>query len=148
MTSFASVGFSIRSSSMFRFVRRRRRAPRARRTKAHVAHYETHKENARALIHDRLQYWSALYAVAYGRVAIRDQRTRWGSCSTKGNLNFNYRLVFLPIELVDYVVVHELCHLIEFNHSPAFWAHVARAFPDHEARKNILRKLPVHTIGM
>ncbi len=109
-------------------------------------HYDTHKEAARERIHARLAHWSAHYALTHGRVAIRDQRTRWGSCSTKRNLNFNYKLVFLPDALVDYVIVHELCHLIEFNHSAAFWDHVARALPDYRERKKMLELIPVHAL--
>ncbi len=132
---------------MFGFTRRRvrRRAPRVKSKKA-LVHYDTHKEAARARIHARLAHWSAHYALTHGRVAIRDQRTRWGSCSTKRNLNFNYKLVFLPDALVDYVIVHELCHLIEFNHSAAFWDHVARALPDYRERKKMLAMIPVHAL--
>lgn len=129
---------------MFRILRRRRRARRVRRTQAHITHYTEHKERARALIHERLEYWNAFYGVTYGRVAIRDQRTRWGSCSRSGNLNFSYKLYFLPLPLVDYVVVHELCHLIEFNHSAAFWEQVARAVPEYRARKALLREISLH----
>jgi predicted metal-dependent hydrolase len=102
--------------------------------------YLAHKESARALVHAKLEHWNASYGFSYGRVAIRDQRSRWGSCSKKGNLNFNFRLVFLPERLVDAVIVHELCHLGEFNHGPKFWELVARTVPDHgERRKELAR---------
>jgi len=104
-------------------------------------HYAEHKERARTLIQERLTFWNQIYTLSYGRVTIRNQQTRWGSCSTRGNLNFNYKIVFLPIELVDYIVVHELCHLIEFNHSQTFWGHVARVVPDYRERKHALRIL-------
>lgn len=97
-----------------------------------------HKEEARTLVHNRISYWAPRIGVLPKRIAIRDQRSRWGSCSTKGNLNFNYRLALIPIELVDYVVVHELCHLLEFNHSERFWSHVAHALPDFALRKRAL----------
>lgn len=87
---------------------------------------------ARAVIHARLEYFAPICGVTYGRVAIRNQRRRWGSCSSLGNLNFSYRVSFLPAELRDYVIVHELCHLKELNHGPAFWAHVAGVLPDYE----------------
>lgn len=77
--------------------------------------------------------------VTYGRIAIRDQRTRWGSCSRAGNLNFNWRLVLAPPAVLDYVVVHELAHRIELNHSPRFWQIVARYCPEYAAYRIWLR---------
>lgn len=117
-----------------RRVRKRRRRTPARSN----AHYRTYREQARTLVHDRIAYWNQSFALPYGRIAIRNQSTRWGSCSTKGNLNFNYRIAFIPMELADYIIVHELCHLIEFNHSPRFWNHVAKAIPDYLIRKKLL----------
>ena len=78
--------------------------------------------------------------VSYGRVAIRDQRSRWGSCSAKGNLNFNWKLIMAPPEALTYVVIHELCHLIEFNHSPRFWALVQAQMPEYEIWKKWLKQ--------
>jgi predicted metal-dependent hydrolase len=103
------------------------------------ATYKKYKEIARALVYERITYLNTTYNVPIKRVAIRNSRSRWGSCSTKGNLNFNYRLVFLPLHLVDYVVAHELCHLIHFNHSPNFWAEVAKVAPDWKERRRQLR---------
>ncbi len=91
--------------------------------------YRDMVEHVRALATSRAQYWGARYGIAFGRISIRKQKTRWGSCSQTGNLNFNYRLGFLPFELADYIVVHELCHIVHHNHSRAFWALVARAYP-------------------
>ena len=108
---------------------------RTRRKVSETKHYNLHKEKARGLVHARLAYWNKFYGYTYGRVAIRDQRSRWGSCSTKKNLNFNYRLAFIPLELVDYVIVHELCHLEHFNHSESFWATVEKTLPDYKKRK-------------
>ena len=65
----------------------------------------------------------------YARIVLRDQRSRWGSCSSRGTLSFNWRLVLAPHDVLDYVVVHEVCHLLEHNHGPAFWALVARRRP-------------------
>ena len=81
----------------------------------------------------RVQAWAARVGVSYGRITIRSQRTRWGSCSSKGNLNFNCLLMCCPDAVVDYVIVHELCHRKEMNHSPRFWAEVERVLPDYRA---------------
>lgn len=81
-------------------------------------------EQARERIGQRLDHFIPLVGRAPGRIAIRDQKTRWGSCSSQHNLNFNWKLIMAPPEALDYVVVHELCHLYDFNHSPKFWARV------------------------
>jgi len=104
-------------------------------------HYETHKEVARKIITNRLAYFAPLCGVTFKRVAIRNQRRRWGSCTSRGNLNFSYRLIFLPKELCDYVVAHELCHLKELNHGPAFWAEVEKAIPHYLTLVKNLRTL-------
>ena len=102
-------------------------------------HYERFKESARMLVRDRLEDLNRQYGFTWGRVAIRMNSSRWGSCSSKGNLNFDYRIVFLPPHLRDYLVVHELCHLEEMNHSERFWALVARAVPEWMACRKELR---------
>lgn len=122
---------------------RKRRRTRARHTKKEQHHYALHKEHAREVIHERLNHWNQFYNLTYGRVAVRNQKSRWGSCSTKGNLNFNYRIIFLPEPLIDYIIIHELCHLIEFNHSKAFWSNVARTISDYTERKNQLYKIRI-----
>ena len=88
----------------------------------------------------RLQRYAQQMGVTYGRVTIRSQRTRWGSCSAKGNLNFNCLLMLAPAEVQDYVLVHELAHRIEMNHSPRFWKIVETVLPDYKIRKQWLKK--------
>lgn len=82
-------------------------------------------------IPERVEIFSKLIGVSYGRITIRNQKTRWGSCSGKGNLNFNCLLMLAPSEVIDYVVVHELCHRKEMNHSKAFWEEVEKVFPEY-----------------
>ena len=94
-------------------------------------------------MHARLAYFNEFYQFRVKRVAIKNSRSRWGSCSQLGNLNFNYKLALLPPALADYVVVHELCHLKHFNHSEAFWAEVARAIPHHRVLRAKLRAIKV-----
>lgn len=87
----------------------------------------------------RLAFWSDKLGLRYRKVFIKNQRTRWASCSKKGNLNFNWRLLWAPPEVLDYVIVHELCHLVEMNHSPRFWAQVALWCPDYKKHRKWLR---------
>lgn len=105
------------------------------------ADYLRHKEAARRLAEERLCHFNHIYGLAYKRVTIRDQKTRWGSCSPSGSLSFNYRIVLLPPRLADYLVVHELCHLRHMNHSKKFWDLVARTIPDYAACRKQLRQL-------
>lgn len=87
----------------------------------------------------RVAYFAEAVGVSYGRITIRNQKTRWGSCSNKGNLNFNCLLMLTPPEIIDYVVVHELCHRKEMNHSKAFWYEVEKVLPDYKLRRKWLR---------
>lgn len=114
-----------------------------RRTKATTvtAHFTKYKTLSRKVILARVAHYAPLCGVVVKRVAIRNQRRRWGSCSSLGNLNFNYRLIFLPAELCDYVVVHELCHLKELNHSQAFWDEVAKVIPHYKVLEARLREI-------
>lgn len=97
-------------------------------------------EKAKAYIPARCEYYAARIGVTYGRITIRSQRTKWGSCSSKGNLNFNCLLMLTPPEVIDSVVVHELCHLKEMNHSERFYREVLRAFPDYKKWNSWLKK--------
>ena len=99
-----------------------------------------YRELARAVIGQRVSYFAAKVGVTYGGISIRDQKTRWGSCSGRGNLNFNWKLVLMPPEVLDYVVVHELAHRKQMNHSPLFWAEVGRVLPDYESRRRWLKE--------
>jgi len=101
--------------------------------------YLAKKETARRLVNDRLGYFNKFYNLKYKKISIRNQATRWGSCSRRGNLSFNYRLVDLVPTVADYIIVHELCHLQEFNHSPRFWRLVAQTLPDYQERRRGLR---------
>lgn len=106
------------------------------------------KKCAKKDIPPRVEHFAALMGLEYGGISIRAQRTRWGSCSAKGNLNFNCLLVLLPDEVRDYVVVHELAHLKEMNHSPRFWAEVEKIIPDYRARRTQLKELGRPLISM
>jgi len=102
--------------------------------------YVKYKKEAHALVCERVEHFTAIYGFQCNQITIRNQKTRWGSCSRKGNLNFNYKIALLPQRLADYIIVHELCHLGEFNHSKKFWNLVARAMPDHAELRKELKK--------
>ena len=89
---------------------------------------------------ERCRYFAGIMGVSYGRITIRNQKTRWGSCSSRGNLNFNCLLMLAPPEVRDYVVVHELAHRKEMNHSPRFWKEVEKVLPDYRQRLLWLKK--------
>ncbi len=97
-------------------------------------------QDAKRLIPPRVEQYAKDMGVTYNRITIRSQRTRWGSCSSKNNLNFNCLLMLAPDDVIDYVIVHELCHLKEMNHSKRFWAEVKRVLPDYEMSYNWLKK--------
>lgn len=93
-------------------------------------------EEALKVIPERVEYFAKVIGVTYGKITVRNQKTRWGSCSSKGNLNFNCLLMLVPPEVLDYVVVHELCHRKQMNHSKAFWLEVEKVLPNYkEVRK-------------
>ena len=96
-------------------------------------------DQALQVIPDRVRHYAALIGVRYGRITIRNQKSKWGSCSAKGNLNFNCLLMLCPPEVLDYVVVHELCHRKEMNHSPKFWAEVEKYVPDYMKQRKWLK---------
>ena len=99
-----------------------------------------YRKQARTVIAERLAHWNRHYGFTFGCVRIKEQKSRWGSCSRQGNLNFNWRLLLAPLSVLDYVVIHELAHLKELNHSPRFWAIVAQMCPDYAAKRKWLRQ--------
>ena len=108
----------------------------------YVAHPEleaAYRKRARTQLEARAAYYAGLMGVTYNRIAIRAARTRWGSCSAQGNLNFHWKLILMPPEVLDYVVVHELAHRKEMNHSARFWAEVERILPDYKRRRKWLK---------
>jgi hypothetical protein len=108
-----------------------------------VRNYFQYKNQARQLVRQRIDYYNQIYGVKYNKISIKKQKTIWGSCSRQGNLNFNYRLASLPDRLADYIIVHELCHLKEMNHSPRFWCLVAQTMPDYLERRRELKKIRI-----
>ena len=120
---------------------KRRRARRTRVTKD----YLKNKEKARAVIVGKVEKYNGIFNYRIGRVSIRNQKTRWGSCSKHGNLNFSYKVLFLPEELADYIIVHELCHLQELNHSQKFWNLVGKVFPNY---KGIRKELSIKGMNL
>lgn len=102
--------------------------------------FESSKARAKKLLLERARYWAEQYGVKFERLSIKRAATRWGSCSSKRNLNFHYRLYFLPEELREYVVVHEVCHLLHMDHSRDFWKEVERSMPAWRTYKRQLQK--------
>lgn len=102
--------------------------------------YLKYKEEARILVEKKVLEFNKIYNFEYKNIRIKNQKTRWGSCSTKGNLNFNYKIALIPERLADYIVVHEICHLGEMNHSSDFWDLVEKAVPDYKERRRELKK--------
>ncbi len=88
---------------------------------------------------ERVAYFASIMGVSYGTITVRNQLTRWGSCSSRGNLSFNCVLALCPREVADYVIIHELCHRIHMNHSPAFWQQVEKYCPDYKAHRAYLK---------
>jgi len=104
------------------------------------------KQQAKLYISDKVSHFNKLYNFSYNRITIKNQRTCWGSCSKKANLNFNWKIINLPETLADLIIVHELCHLKEFNHSQRFWDLVAIAIPDYKIRRLELKRNQIKTL--
>lgn len=101
--------------------------------------YLKYKEEARKLVNERINYFNKIYNFKFNKINIKNQKTRWGSCSKKRNLNFNYKIVLLPENFAGYIIAHELCHLKEFNHSRNFWNLLAETIPDYSKIKKQLK---------
>ena len=97
-------------------------------------------EQAAKILSEKVRFYADKMGVTVNRITVRSQRTRWGSCSVKGNLNFNCLVMLCPEEVQDYVVVHELCHRKEMNHSDAFWAEVEKYCPDYKFHRKWLKE--------
>ena len=100
---------------------------------------ESDRERIQTFIEEKVSHYASVMGVSYGRITMRNQKTRWGSCSSVGNLNYNWKLVLMPPGVLDYVVVHELAHRREMNHSAAFWKVVATWMPDYKKYRKWLR---------
>jgi len=105
--------------------------------------YFSHKAQAGVVAEAKVKQWNDKFEFVYNRISIRKSRTRWGSCSSKGTLCFNYKIAFLPEHLADYLVVHELCHLKERNHGKNFWTLVAEAIPQYVSSRKELRDFEI-----
>lgn len=103
--------------------------------------FETwYKKQARAVLTERIEFYARKYGFEVKKIRISSARTRWGSCSAQKTLSFTWRLVMAPPEVIDYVVVHELCHLRELNHSPSFWAQVEAILPGYKSQRKWLKQ--------
>lgn len=133
-----------------RYIKVRFRRRSVRRKQANRKDYLLRKESARSLVLERLRYFQEryslidpayLHSLKYNRIAIKNHRSKWGSCSSKKNLNFNYKILDLTPELRDYVIVHELCHLQELHHRKSFWDMMEKVIPDAKKLHRESRRL-------
>ncbi len=126
---------------------RQRKAEREAQEKLSAEDIRRLADQALELLPGRVAYYAPQVGVTYGKITIRNQKSRWGSCSAKGNLNFNCLLMLTPPEIQDYVVVHELCHRRQMNHSKQFWREVERILPDYGERRRWLKENGSRIIG-
>ena len=127
--------------------RRKRIRRRVLKKKKPLAGFTKEKrEQARIFVENRLSYFNKFYNFEINRFSIKNTSTRWGSCSSKRNLNFNYKIIYLKPELADYLIVHELCHLGQLNHSKNFWALVSKTIPNYAKINQELRKIHIRYI--
>ena len=133
-----SSGFSEKQQRLEELQKRKDRDPLTPEQHAYLE--KLYRRKAAEYIPQRCAYYAEILGVSYGRISIREQKTRWGSCSAKKNLNFNWKLMLAPPDVLDYVVVHELCHLVHMDHSQAFWALVGSVLPDYRVRRRWLKE--------
>jgi|SRR3990167_509760 len=114
---------------------------RRKRKKNNNGQYIAYKNRALELVLQKIAQFNLVYGFNINKITIKNQKTRWGSCSKKGNLNFNYKIALLPQRLCDYVILHELCHLGQFNHSKKFWDLVAKTMPDYKNIRKEFKKI-------
>lgn len=112
--------------------------------KSGKSNFAQYKEVALEIAKKRIEHFNRAYNFTFNKINIKNQKKRWGSCSLKGNLNLNYKIALLPERLTDYIIVHELCHLAEFNHSRKFWNLVEKIIPDHLKIRNDLKKIDIN----
>lgn len=105
--------------------------------------YTRLKSTALTLVTEKVKHWNTHYNFPYKNITIKNTKTRWGSCSRTGNLNFNYKIALIPEPLADYIVVHELCHLGQFNHSQKFWNLVGETIPNYKELRTKLKKIHI-----
>lgn len=129
-----------KESWILKYVHKAKQNPPAEKNPISVQERNRYIKIARDIFTRKTAYYAAIMQVTYGRISIREQKTRWGSCSSKGNLNFNWRLIFAPEEVLNYIVVHELAHRREMNHSPAFYAVVKSILPNYKESQKWLRE--------
>jgi predicted metal-dependent hydrolase len=97
------------------------------------------RKAAKEIFVSRTLHFTKLYGLTFKNVTVKDQKSKWGSCSTRGNLNYNWKLIFGPKSILDYIVVHEVCHLKEMNHSDRFWSLVGLHYPEYKEMRRWLR---------
>jgi predicted metal-dependent hydrolase len=140
-------------NSIYKRVVRKVKVRKTRKVRGALAtrKYLENKEVTRKIVLEKLEIFKNIYLesrhdLSFNRVAIRDTKTRWGSCSSKKNLNFNYRLALIPSYLIDYIVVHELCHLKEMNHKKSFWDLIYLTCPNYPELKEELKLINLHKL--
>lgn len=109
-------------------------------SKSEKKEYARLKTQALILAKTKVEQWNKVYNLKYNKIGVKNQKTRWGSCSKRGNLNFNYKIIHLSESTLDYLIVHELCHLQEFNHSANFWNLVSETIPNYKKLRHELKQ--------